>query len=558
MKQPTVKLDRHFVLGTLLLLMGVGMGLSVPLLLRMIIDEGSQVSHSNILYLVLMFLGNTLLISLGHIQMAKFGERHVAQIRQSLFTHIYQLNLSFFHYRKSGELASRIINDTGLIRDFLVVTIPNLIAGIVTLVGSVLVLFLMDWKLTALMLVGLPLMMVFIMPISKMSEKSTKKMQEEIGHLTGDLTEGFQEIELIKISTAEETMVGKHTETVKSVLRSALRNDTLVAIETPLGLLFIFGLMGLIFLYGGRRVVEGSLSVGTLITFMIYLLQLLNPVGAISNTGIAYSRQKGARESIEEILSQPIEENFGNLPEQTGQIVLDQVSFGYDNQKLILENICMTFNQGEKTALVGPSGSGKSTVVNLLTRFYSAQNGKITLNGLDISSFELRDWRQKIALVAQSNGILSGTIRDNLCFGLETIPTEEDLYEALKLAYLDKDVAKLSNGLDTYIGERGKLLSGGQRQRLQIARAYLKKPDILLFDEATANLDADAEFEVTQSLNNLLKGRTALVIAHRLSTVVDADKIYFLEDHQVTGQGTHEELLKTHESYRRFVQEQMI
>lgn len=313
----------------------------------------------DITLLVAMFLGNAVLISFGNMFISKFGEEQVASIRTKLIAHIYQLRIPFFHYQKSGELASQIINDTVLIRDFIIGVIPNLLAGLVTLLGALVVLVLLDWKLTAVMCIGLPLMVLFVLPISKISEKSTKQMQGHISTLIGDLTEGLQEIEMIKLMTSEDHMVQKHSKEVKHIEKLSLKNDFLLAFEQPLGLLFFFGLMGVIFLYGGRRVVDGSLTVGTLITFMIYLLQLLNPVGALSSARVAFAKQKGAMTSLETILQEPVEEILGEQPITSGDLVFHDISFSYQKNAPIIDHVTLTLKQGEKTALVGPSGSGK-------------------------------------------------------------------------------------------------------------------------------------------------------------------------------------------------------
>ncbi|WP_231075121.1 ABC transporter ATP-binding protein [Streptococcus mitis] len=236
----------------------------------------------------------------------------------------------------------------------------------------------------------------------------------------------------------------------------------------------------------------------------------------------------------------------------------NHVYFGYDENRPVLKDITFSIFKGQKIAFVGPSGSGKSTIVRLLERFYKPLSGDILMEQSSIYDFNLKEWRGKIAWVSQNNAVLSGSIRDNLCLGLNRLVADDELMKVLDLVSLGDEIRSMKEGLDTEAGERGRLLSGGQSQRLQIARAYLKDAEILIFDEATANLDADSEYAIISSLYSVLKEKTVVIIAHRLSTVKDVDCIFFLEEGKITGSGTHKELLENHERYARFVQEQMI
>lgn len=236
----------------------------------------------------------------------------------------------------------------------------------------------------------------------------------------------------------------------------------------------------------------------------------------------------------------------------------NHVYFGYDENRPILKDITCSIFKGQKNAFVGPSGSGKSTIVRLLEQFYKPLAGDILMEQSSIYDFNLKEWRSKIAWVSQNNAVLSGSIRDNLCLGLNRLVTDDELMKVLDLVSLGDEIRSMKEGLDTEVGERGRFLSGGQSQRLQIARTYLKDAEILIFDEFTANLDADSEYAIISILYSALKEKTVVIIAHRLSTVKDVDCIFFLEEGKITGSGTHKELLENHERYARFVQEQMI
>lgn len=559
MKKKFISLDITMLIGGSLLVLSSGLALLIPLALKNLIDHQSGGLHvGSLLWVVCLFIGQALLVSLGNYLFAVSGERQVASLRQRVSQHLIYAPKPFFDKKKSGELASRIVNDTATIREYVVTSLPFFLASMVTLLGTAGVLFYLDWRLSLVLLLALPLMTLFIIPISSIGQKYAKILQDETSQLTGELTEQFQEIELIKTQGAEaqtKQLLGQQIETMRRV---SVKSDLVSAFNSPFALLFIFGTVAIIFTYGGQRVAAGTLTVGTLVSFLIYLFQLLNPVGGLSGFFTAKAKVAGATAELVQLLEVKPEQLEDGLQPGIGDLVFKQVSFSYQPEKPVLEEIDLVFPKQKKIALVGPSGSGKSTIFHLIERFYPVSSGHILFGGEDITSFSLASWRQKLALVSQNAAVFSGSIRDNLCYGLDREVSDVELYAALDKAALLQDLEQMPDGLETAVGERGKLLSGGQKQRLQIARAYLRQADIILFDEATANLDADAEYSVTQSLNAVAKDKTVIIIAHRLSTVVDADIIYVIEDHQVTGVGSHRELLETHDTYSRFVSEQKL
>lgn len=553
------KWTNEMSLGTIFVVSASIMNLAIPLFLRKVVDTASSLDIKSLGILIGMLLLQALILSIGNYIFAFGGEQQVALLRKLLLNEFYRKKVGFFHHRKSGELASRIVNDTLVIRDFLIKSIPKLVTSVITLIGTISVLLWLDWQLSLVLIVGLPIMGLLIMPLSNISEKANKSLQEETSLLSGNISETFQEIEMIKANVAEETIIIKQKERVDTIQKHALKTDLVLSFESPFALLFIFAVVAVVFLYGGQRVSMEDLSIGTLVSFLIYLLQLLNPIGTLSSISTEFAKQKGATTEIVNMLEKVGESYEGkSIAINIGTIQLKDVSFSYSLDKPVLEKISLIVGPHQKIAIVGPSGSGKTTIINLLLRFYEITEGSIEIDGKDIYQYDLRNWRKMFALVAQSNAVLSGTIRENLCFGLDRLVTEEELMEALSMASLLEEVSQLPEGMESQVGENGKLLSGGQKQRLQIARAYLKDAPFILFDEATANLDADAEYKINQSLKKLKKSRTIIIIAHRLSTVVDADQIYFLENSHITGQGKHSELLQTHETYARFVSEQML
>lgn len=552
-------INRDVLLGALMIILSSLLGLYLPLVLRQVIDGQEGLNIGQLARIVSIFFSQAILISAGHYLMARSGENLVADKRKRVSRHLIYSPVAFFNYQKSGDLSSRIVNDTTSIGKFYTSHLPSLIASLVTIVGTVAILFILDWRLSLTFLVSLPLLGVIVVPISSANHKVSQILQEDISRLTGNLTENFNKIELIKANGAEKHRLTILEDSISKIRKSALKADLMAAIASPFVLLVMFGSIALIFTYGGQRVALGSLTIGTLISFLVYLFQIINPVGVVGSIANEFAKMKGATKQVDELFKHRQEKfAIGDNNLMIGQVTFEQVSFAYQAEQAVLSNINFILPKGQKIAFVGPSGSGKTTLINLLERFYPVTAGRICLDGRNIEEFDLSAWRSQLALVSQTNGVLSGTIRENLLFGLTEQPSEEVIEQALREAYLWEDIQKFEQGLETYVGEGGKLLSGGQRQRLQIARAYLKNAPIIIFDEATANLDADAEFAVGQTIKTLLADKTVLMIAHRLSTVVDADKIYFLENGQITGSGRHQELLDCHKTYARFVAEQMI
>lgn len=559
MKLKLLRVDTKVIIGSFFLVLSSLLALLLPLILKGLID-GSSIENigSKVFQSFLIFIGQALFSSIGYYLFSQSGEKKIAKIRKKVIEGLIYAEKSFFDKSQSGELTSAIVNDTSVIREFLIPTFPNIILSLVMVLGSIIVLFSLDWNLSLLLFITLPCMMFIILPLSNISEKYSRRLQEEIGFLTGQLTEKIQEHELIKTNQAEKSVQDVLDNCIERVQNNSLKSDRVTSFETPFALLFIFATIAVMLTYGGYRVSAGYISVGTLVSFLIYLFQLLNPISNIANFVTVYSRCKGSSVALENLLAVPRETFEGGESVSGQELNFNHVYFGYDENRPVLKDITFSIFKGQKIAFVGPSGSGKSTIVRLLERFYKPLSGDILMEQSSIYDFNLKEWRGKIAWVSQNNAVLSGSIRDNLCLGLNRLVADDELMKVLDLVSLGDEIRSMKEGLDTEVGERGRLLSGGQSQRLQIARAYLKDAEILIFDEATANLDADSEYAIISSLYSVLKEKTVVIIAHRLSTVKDVDCIFFLEEGKITGSGTHKELLENHERYARFVQEQMI
>ncbi|VJM23214.1 ABC transporter ATP-binding protein [Streptococcus pneumoniae] len=559
MKLKLLRVDTKVIMGSFLLVLSSLLALLLPLILKGLID-GSSIENigSKVFQSFLIFIGQALFSSIGYYLFSQSGEKKIAKIRKKVIEGLIYAEKSFFDKSQSGELTSAIVNDTSVIREFLITTFPNIILSLVMVLGSIVVLFSLDWNLSLLLFITLPCMMFIILPLSNISEKYSRRLQEEIGFLTGQLTEKIQEHELIKTNQAEKSVQDVLDNCIERVQNNSLKSDRVTSFETPFALLFIFATIVVMLTYGGYRVSAGYISVGTLVSFLIYLFQLLNPISNIANFVTIYSSSKGSSVALENLLAVPKEKFEGGKSVSGRGLNFNHVYFGYDENRPVLKDITCSIFKGQKIAFVVPSGSGKSTIVRLLEQFYKPLSGDILMEQSSIYDFNLKEWRSKIAWVSQNNAVLSGSIRDNLCLGLNRLVTDDELMKVLDLVSLGDEIRSMKEGLDTEVGERGRFLSGGQSQRLQIARTYLKDAEILIFDESTANLDADSEYAIISILYSALKEKTVVIIAHRLSTVKDVDCIFFLEERKITGSGTHKELLENHERYARFVQEQMI
>lgn len=318
-------------------------------------------------------------------------------------------------------------------------------------------------------------------------------------------------------------------------------------------------LLVLVIGYGGMRVSSGALTAGELVAFILYLVQIVMPMGQLTQFFTQLQKARGATERIIDTLNYAEEDHASGKPLQNASrpIRVDNVNFSYETGERILNDVSFSIEPGQVTAIVGPSGGGKTTMFSLLERFYIPQSGTIRLGDDPIENFTLHSWRSHIGYVSQESPLIAGTIKDNICYGLDREVSDQELRHAAAMAYADQFIDELPDGYATEVGERGMKLSGGQRQRIGIARALLRDPKLLMLDEATSSLDSKSEIVVQEALDNLMRGRTTLVIAHRLSTVVDADQILFIEKGRITGKGTHDELVQTHSLYREFAAQQL-
>lgn len=469
--------------------------------------------------------------------------------------------VSYFDQNNSGELVSRIINDTSVVQQVITSYLADLVSGVITIIGISFILITMNWQMTLLMLMGVPLIFGMIFQLGKRIAKVARVTQDELAKFSGKIQQSLSEIRLMKISTAEELEQNKAEKEIDKLYELGLKEAKIVSIIGPIMSVIVMLLLLTVFGYGGLQVVKGKMTIGALIAFLLFLFQLLQPIMTFTQLFTQFQRAAGATNRISDILDLEEEANQQGEKFDIFDLALEfiNVDFSYKTKEKVLKNISFIVNAGETVAFVGPSGGGKTTIFSLIEQFYKADAGKILIGGQPIQDIPKEVWRNQIAYVSQENAMLSGSIRSNLIYGLKNIEeiSEERIWEVLKMAYAAEFIQKMPNQLETKVGERGTNLSGGQRQRINIARAFLRNPKLLMLDEATASLDSQSEGMVQEALHRLMNGRSTLVIAHRLSTIIDAEQILFIEDGRITGRGTHEELIENHSLYKKFSSQQL-
>lgn len=539
-------------------------GLLVPLFTGRIVDKFSvsSINWGMIGIFGAIFLVNALLSGVGLYLLSKIGEKIIYAIRSILWEHIIQLKMPFFDKNESGQLMSCLTDDTKVINEFISQKLPNLLPSVLTLIGSLIMLFIMDWKLTLLTFITIPIFVFIMIPLGRVMQKISTNTQSEIANFSGLLGRVLTEMRLVKVSNTERLELDNAHVNLKKIYNLGLKQAKISAIVQPISGVVMLLTIAIILGFGALEIGTGAITPGTLIAMIFYVIQLSMPLINLSTLVTDYKRAVGASQRIHEIMQEPIEptealsESKDEIVED-GELSFENVDFKYDVKK-ILNDVTFNIPQGKVSAFVGPSGSGKSTIFNLIERMYDIENGDIKYNHRSIYDIPLSKWRNKIGYVMQSNSMMSGSIRDNILYGINRKVTDDELIEYAKLANCHEFIMQFDEGYDTMVGERGLKLSGGQRQRIDIARSFVKNPDILLLDEATANLDSESEVKIQEALETLMEGRTTVVIAHRLSTIKKAGQIIFIDKGQVTGKGTHGELMASHEKYKNFVTSQKL
>jgi subfamily B ATP-binding cassette protein MsbA len=489
------------------------------------------------------------------IIMNKVGQRIVGDIQKDLFSHFMRLDLAFFHANPSGFLISRVVNDVNMMRTAVSDTTAALGKSLLTLFFLIIVMFIQDWKLSIVALLIFPLASLFVANIGRKIRKVSKSIQGETAVLTDRLSQIFQGIRQVKAYGAEAhegRRAGKAIDKVRNLVIKSVRIGNLA---TPVNEVLIGSVICGLVIYGGYEIHDGNMTLGQLVAFLTAFTLAYEPMKKLARLNNSIQMGIGAAERVFEMLDmQPTITDKSNaipLDATNAEIKFENVAFLYNQkEQRALDGISFTAKPGKVTALVGPSGGGKSTIINLIPRFYDPQSGRITINGNDARDVTTESLRGSIALVSQDITIFDESVEANIAYGNPNA-SSEDIRSAARAAAADKFIEELEEGYNTKLGEDGIKLSGGQRQRIAIARAILRNAPILLLDEATSALDNESEKAVQKALQDLEKGRTTIVIAHRLSTVQTADQIIVLDKGKIVEQGRHDDLLKNDGLYAR-------
>lgn len=475
------------------------------------------------------------------------GQKVVVDVREVMFKKFQRMPMAYFDKHQTGETMSYVTNDVAAIQAALVDNLIELFTESSILIGSIGMMFYLDWKLTLLTMITVPLVGYAMKIFGKKIKKTGTLIQERLADITALLQESISSIRIVKSFVREDYEIKRFQVENDLNFQATMKNVRLTSLLTPTVEFLAAVAVTLIVWFGGYEVVNGIMSAGALVAFLTYAVNLANPVKRISRI---YGRMQQAMAAIDRIffvldMEETVNDNPNakELPKVRGKVSVENVTFSYDGVHNALENVTLEVKPGQMIAFVGPSGAGKSTIANLIPRFYDVSEGSIKIDGLDIRDVTLNSLRGQIGIVPQETLLFSTTVMENIRYG-RLDATDEEVIQAAKAANADKFILDLPEGYQTLIGERGLNLSGGQRQRMAIARAMLKNPQILILDEATSALDTESEKIVQSALDDLMVGRTSFVIAHRLSTIFAADQIFVIDKGKICEHGTHKELLE--------------
>ena len=534
--------------------------------IKLTVDEGLSAGNINRLdaaigWVILFAVVGCLATYFRFYLMTWLGERISADIRIQVYHHLLTLTPGFFAETRTGEVISRFTNDTSVIQTVVGMSLSMALRSLVGFVGALILMTFTSPMLTLCVLVAVPFILVPLKLIAPKVRHYSRLSQDRIADMGSQIDETLHEIMVVQAFNAVSGEQQKFTQKVSSALQAAATRihyrSMLIGVIMLVSMLSVIGIGWL----GIRQVMSGEISAGQLSAFLFYAVLAGSSIATISEVLGDIQRGVGASERLLELLATTANNNSGQvvLPtlDSPPQISFEQVNFGYTEHATLFKDFSLQVQPGECVALVGPSGAGKSSLFQLLQHFYSIQGGAIKLNDSPVTELTLDSLRQQIALVPQEPVIFASTVIENIRYGRPTA-SEAEVIEAAKQAFADDFINELSDGYHTQLGERGVKLSGGQRQRIAIARAFLANRPVLLLDEATSALDAVSEHKVQQALKYLIKGRTTLVIAHRLATVQMCDRIVVMDNGTVRASGKHEELIKSDTLYKEYAELQLI
>ena len=533
------------------LLLSSAFGLAFPAVIVSLLDTVAKSGDGNMLNMLAGLLVGIFLLqaAFNFVQsylLAYIGEGIVYDLRTSLYKHLQNLSLDFYATRRGGDLVSRLSSDVTQMRTVLTTTITSFLSQIVSLVGSIVILMKLNPQFTLFILGLAPVLIIIAFLFGRRIQKGSTRIQDQLADSTVVAEEGLQGIRVVKSFGRESYETGRYNvamkETFNASLKMAVYNSLFMSVMMFLG----FGSVAAIVWYGGHEVIEGRLTPAMITGFLMYSISIAASLGGLGGLYGQVSAAIGGVQRVFELLDtqSAIEDkpNAVELPTVQGKITFNDVSFGYNHETPVLQNVPLEIRAGEILALVGPSGAGKSTVLNLIPRFYDPTAGSVQIDGYDLRDVTQDSLRHQIGIVPQETILFGGTIRENILYG-RLDASEAEMIEAAKAANAHDFIMASPKQYETVVGERGMNLSGGQRQRIAIARAILKDPAILLLDEATSSLDNESEGVVQEALDRLMQNRTTIIVAHRLSTIKVAHRIAVVDDGRIVELGTHDELM---------------
>jgi ATP-binding cassette subfamily B protein len=549
-------------LAMIALLLAAAAMLVIPMAFRDLIDRGMAAQDATTIntYFVAFLVAAALFGIFAALRLywvTWLGERVVADLREDIYARVVRMDPTFFEVTRVGEVLSRLTTDTTLIQGIAGVNLSMTLRSVVQLIGALVLMVMTSPSLAGMIIVLIPLVIVPIIAIGRRLRKLSRESQDKIADTSGLAGETLNAIQTVQAFTLEDLHTKRYASTVEDSFQVALRRTKIRSVMSAIGTMMIFGAITFVLWQGAHRVLDKEMTGGELSQFLIYAVYVAIAAVTLSEMWGEVQRAAGAMERLVElkvatptIVAPPNPQRFPVPP--VGRITFEHISFRYPSrpESLALDDLSLAIERGETVAFVGPSGAGKSTTFQLLLRFYDPASGRITIDGVDISQAKPEDVRARIGLVPQETVLFGTTARENIRYGRPNA-SDADIEAAARAAGADEFIRELPQGYDTHLGEKGTRLSGGQRQRIAIARALLKDPPILLLDEATSSLDAESERYVQEALERLMEHRTTLVIAHRLATILKADRIVVLDHGRIVDIGTHSQLLESNALYAR-------
>lgn len=526
--------------------------LVVPWIIKDVIDRVLENKDLGMLYIIIVVILATFFIraltTFGHrYLMGYIGQAVIMDIRNALYHHLQRLSIAYYDRRRTGDIMSNLTNDISALQTAIVTDFITLVQESAIFIGSFGSMIYLQWKLTVLCLIIVPLVSYVIKFFGKKLHNSGKDVQETLADVTSMLQETIQGVRIVRSFNRGAYEEKRFQKINKLSFTAAVRAIRQQSQMTPFVEFLAAIAVCTIIWYGGVSVIDGVMSTGELIAFLIYAINLANPTRRVAESVGNIQKSLAAADRVFSILDEQPEiqnrKDAKDIEVKAGCVEARHVSFSYEAGNPVLTDLNFVAEPGQTIALVGPSGSGKTTIANLLPRFYDVTGGGIYIDGMDIRESTISSLREHIGLVPQDTLLFNTTIKENILYG-RLDATDEEVWEAVKAANAEKFIRGLPNGIETKVGDRGLVLSGGQRQRIAIARAILKDPAILILDEATSALDTESEKIVQDALEKLMVGRTSFVIAHRLSTVKNADQIFVLNNGHIEESGTHDELMR--------------